>query len=133
MFVLLPIPGALADRPQDAIEPLEHGLRLSPFDPQNFTWSFFLALAYYFAGDAAKGLEDARRALALRPRWSPALTAIALCSLALGDEEQARSAALEQRTCNRAGGDLVGLIARYNPAWAEHINGALQRASQGPL
>jgi adenylate cyclase len=112
----------------EAIEPLEHGLRLSPFDPQNFTWSFFLALSYYLTGDPANGLEDAKRALALRPHWSPALIVIILCSLGLGDEAQARSASLELRTCGKTGGDLIALICRYNPAWAEHIREALGRA-----
>ena len=45
-----------AGRPQDAIEPLEHGLRLSPYDPQNFAWLFLLAVAYYFSGNAEPGL-----------------------------------------------------------------------------
>ncbi len=117
-----------AGRPQDAIEPLEHGLRLSPFDPQNFTWSFFLAMGYYFTADPAKGLEDARRALALRPNWSPALKAVVLCSLALGDETGARSAAFALDRCSQSGGDLMGLITRYNPSWSDHIDDVLRRA-----
>ncbi|HEX2134632.1 MAG TPA: adenylate/guanylate cyclase domain-containing protein [Microvirga sp.] len=108
-------------RPREAIEPLEHGLRLSPYDPQNFSWFLFLALAYYFAGEPAKGLEDARRALALRPHWAPALTALALCSEALGDSEQARLASAELKTCSASGGDLLRLLGRYNPAWAEQF------------
>jgi adenylate cyclase len=117
-----------AGRPKPAIEPLEHGLRLSPYDPQNFTWMIFLALAYYFTGNPATGLEDARRALALRPNWSPALKVMVLCSLALGDEAQARSAASQLSRCTQAGGDLMGLIARHNPSWADHIDEALRRA-----
>jgi adenylate cyclase len=117
-----------AGRAQDAIQPLERGLRLSPFDPQNFTWSFFLALSYYFAGDPATGLEDAKRALALRPHWAPALMLIALCSLALGKGDEAQEALSELRMCTKAGGDLMGLIARYNRAWAEHIAQQLERA-----
>jgi tetratricopeptide (TPR) repeat protein len=38
-------------RPEAAIEPLEHGLRLNPFDPQNFVWFQTLAFAEYFAGN----------------------------------------------------------------------------------
>jgi adenylate cyclase len=117
-----------AGRAQDAIQPLERGLRLSPFDPQNFTWSFFLALSYYFAGDPATGLEDAKRALALRPHWAPALTLIALCSSALGKGEEAQDALSELRKCTKAGGDLMGLIARYNRPWAERIAQQLERA-----
>jgi adenylate cyclase len=117
-----------AGQAQDAIQPLERGLRLSPFDPQNFTWSFFLALSYYFAGDPATGLEDAKRALALRPHWAPALTLIALCSVALGKGDEAQDALSELRMCTTAGGDLMGLIARYNRPWAEHIAQQLERA-----
>jgi adenylate cyclase len=117
-----------AGRPKPAIEPLEHGLRLSPYDPQNFTWMVFLALSYYFTGEPSRGLEDARRALSLRPNWSPALKIIILASLAIGDEAQARSAASQLRSCAQEGGDLMGLIARHNPSWADHIAEALRRA-----
>jgi adenylate cyclase len=119
-------------RPKDAIEPLEHGLRLSPFDPQNFSWFFFLAVSYYFAGDPSKGLEDAKRALALRPHWSPALVAAILCSLALGDRQQAQSACLELDASDDARGDLIRLLTRYNPVWAEQINEGLLQARRVP-
>jgi adenylate cyclase len=119
-------------RPKDAIEPLEHGLRLSPFDPQNFSWFFFLSATYYFAGDLRKGLEDAKRALTLRPHWSPALVMVTLCSLALGDTRQARSARSELEGCDAAGGDLVRLLTKYNSVWAERINEGLHVASREP-
>jgi len=121
-----------AGRPSEAIEPLEHGLRLSPYDPQNFSWFVFLALSYYFAGDPAKGLEDARRALALRPGWSPALTAMTLCAQALGDSAEARSAAKQLRASSTVGGDLMRLITKYNPGWATHIEEALLRIDGEP-
>jgi adenylate cyclase len=108
-------------RPGDAIEPLEHGLRLSPFDPQNFSWLFFLALAYYFAGDAEKGLGTARRALALRPQWTPALKVSALCCMTLGDTHQARAIVSEIHASADTGRDLTWLISKFNSAWASHM------------
>src|SRR5215831_11333383 len=40
----------------EAIGPLEYGLRLSPYDPQNFAWFNFLALARLFSGRAEAAL-----------------------------------------------------------------------------
>ena len=65
-------------RLREAIESLEHGLRLSPFDPQNFTWLFLLSAAYTFSGNAEAGLSTACRALSVRPHWIPALKMVAL-------------------------------------------------------
>src|SRR5207249_4134548 len=44
-------------RAPEAIAPLEYGLRLSPYDPQNFVWFNVLALARLFSGRAEAGLE----------------------------------------------------------------------------
>jgi adenylate cyclase len=115
----------LAGRPGDAVEPIEHALRLSPFDPQSFSWFEMLALAYYFSGSPEKGLEDAKRALVLRPGWPPALTVVALCSLKFGDHEQARSALDEIEPKGGVRSDLLSLILKYNPAWGEEIDAAL--------
>ena len=56
-------------RASEAIAPLERGLRLSPYDPQNFVWFNMLALARLFTGRAEDGLEAAIRALQVRPNW----------------------------------------------------------------
>ncbi|MEJ1158189.1 adenylate/guanylate cyclase domain-containing protein [Prosthecomicrobium sp. N25] len=104
---------------------LEHGLRLSPFDPQNFTWSVFLALAYCFSGDPAKGLDDARRALVLRPGWPAALAAVALCSSALEDREGARTAAKALRNTSEAEINPVRSIVRCLPDWSAALDRAL--------
>ncbi|MHB2165667.1 adenylate/guanylate cyclase domain-containing protein [Alsobacter sp. R-9] len=118
---------AYGGRAAEAIAPLEHGLRLSPYDPQNFTWFLLLALSHGFSGDPAKGLQEARHALALRPHWPPANLAVALCALALGDKPQARAALADAGTPDPAAGDPLGLIARYNPAWAERIGDVVAR------
>lgn len=109
-----------AGRPESAIEPLEHGLRLSPFDPQNFTWLFFLSLAYAFAGEFGQGLSTTRRALSLRPGWIPALKVAVLCSVSVGDMQQARAAVSEIQSSS-AEGDLTRLMSKLNPTWTRQI------------
>ncbi|WP_262273630.1 adenylate/guanylate cyclase domain-containing protein [Microvirga yunnanensis] len=109
----------------EAIESLEHGLRLSPYDPQNFTWLFLLSAAYTFSGDAEAGLDAARRALSVRPHWIPALKMIALCCTRLGDREQARSAASQVRSATVAEGDLARLIPYPDPGWVDEIEQAI--------
>jgi adenylate cyclase len=118
----------LAGRAKDAVEPIERALRLSPFDPQSFSWFEFLALAYYFSGYPDKGLEDARRAIALRPGWTPALSVVVLCSVALGDQEQARSALLDLKASGEPKGDLLFLVTKYNPSWGNEIDRAVAAA-----
>lgn len=126
-----------ASRPEEAIAPLEHGLRLSPYDPQNFSWLFFLGLAYCFAGDPHQGLSTARRALSLRPHWHAALKLVLLCCSKLGDVQQAHSAASELQVAD-PGGDLTRSLVRFNSAWAEeiertvHLYSAVQPTSHLP-
>jgi adenylate cyclase len=112
-------------RPQDAIEPLEYGLRLSPFDPQNFTWLFLLSVAYVFFGNPEAGLSTARRALSVRPHWTPALKMIVLCCKLLGDMPQARSAAFQVRSVSASESDLARLLPASNPAWVNQIEQAV--------
>lgn len=118
-----------AGRPKDAIEPLEHGLRLSPYDPQNFSWLFLLALAYFFADKPQQGLSSARRALSLRPHWHNALKLVVACCVSLGDLGQARSAAAELQATD-PGGDLIQSVAKFNTTWAEEINRVVHHATR---
>jgi adenylate cyclase len=114
----------MSGRPKDAIESFEHGLRLSPFDPQSFTFFCFQALACYFANQPAKGLQAAHRALELRPRWMSALQAVVLCARALGDERQAAQALEEVKVASDTG-DTLMFVLKFNPAWAEQVEKAL--------
>jgi adenylate cyclase len=120
-----------AHRPKEAIEPFEHGLRLSPYDPQHFSWLLLLALAYSFAGEPQQGLNTARRALSLRPHWHAALKLVVLCCVALGDTQQARSAASELQVTD-PGGDLIQSFARYNPDWLGEIDQAMRLVTREP-
>jgi adenylate cyclase len=90
---------------------------------------FFLALAYYFAGDPQHGLSTARRALSLRPHWHNALKVVLVCCVALGDMQQARSVVSELQSGD-PGGDLIQSVAKFNPAWAEEINRVVRQMTE---
>ncbi|MEJ1938483.1 hypothetical protein WDZ92_50455, partial [Nostoc sp. NIES-2111] len=68
--------------PEEAIESLERGLRLSPFDRQNFVWLLMLAWSYGLSGQANKGVATIRKAQDLRPDWSSGLKTLAVTALA---------------------------------------------------
>src|SRR5260370_40013745 len=48
-------------RATEAIAPLEYGLRLSPYDPQNFVWFNILPLAPLFSARARARLQPPAR------------------------------------------------------------------------
>src|SRR4028119_1225083 len=96
-----------ADQPKEAVGPLEHGMRLSPYDPQNFVWRLFLALAYSFSGDPQKAVEAAQRSLSLRPGWAAALKVEIMGWVALGDLGRARSLVSATPASSDAGSDLT--------------------------
>jgi adenylate cyclase len=114
-----------AGRADEAIGNLEHGLKMSPFDPQGFVWMFFLSVACYVSGDTEKGLEAAEQALDLRPDWSPALKLEALCCLARRDDDQAR-ALLARIPASDNDVDLSALLMKAG--WAEQIEQSLALA-----
>ena len=62
----------LGDGP-NAVERIERGLRLSPFDPFAFLHEHFLSQAYYTCGDHEAAVVWARRAAAQNPRHAPTL------------------------------------------------------------
>ena len=68
--------------------PLEYGLRLSPYDPQNFVWFNVLALARLFSGRAEAGLK-LPRGLQVRPNWWTSLEVLVCCYAALGKWDEA--------------------------------------------
>jgi len=88
-------------RAPEAIAPLEYGLRLSPYDPQNFVWFNVLALARLFSGRAEAGLEAAARALQARPNWWTSLEVLICCYAALGKWDEARRCARQMGSMTR--------------------------------
>ncbi len=116
-------------RASEAIVPLEYGLRLSPYDPQNFVWLNLLALARLFSGRAEAGLESAERALQVRPNWRPSFEVLICCYAELGKWDQARRAAQEMNAVVKQPGDVLAPLRSHNPVWAERMDGSLRRAS----
>lgn len=115
-------------RAPEAIAPLEYGLRLSPYDPQNFVWFNVLALARLFSGRAEAGLEAAARALQVRPNWWTSLEVLVCCYAALGKWDEARRCAQQMDSVTRQPGDVLAPLKAHNPSWADEMNNALQRA-----
>ncbi len=115
-------------RASEAIAPLEYGLRLSSYDPQNFVWFNFLALARLFSGRAEAGLEAAARALQVRPNWWTSLEVLVCCYAALERWDEARRCAQEMATVIKQPGDGLASLRAHNPAWNEQMSNALRRA-----
>jgi adenylate cyclase len=115
------------DGPQDAVDLLERGLRLSPFDPQNFVWLFFLACAYCLSQQPEKGLVAARRALDLRPNWASGLKILAANALAAGQERQALAAWQQAAVAADQTGDLIGMMKRSHPGWVADVERKFQQ------
>jgi TolB-like protein len=127
-YLVLGMARLFAGSPLEATQPLERGLRLNPYDPQNFVWYNVLALAYLFSGDARKARENAVRALKVRPNWRPTLETLACCDVLLGDLHAARQCAEQLATLEEAAGDVFGPLRRLNPQWAEQITALLRKA-----
>jgi pentatricopeptide repeat protein len=116
-------------RASEAIGPLEYGLRLSPYDPQNFVWFNLLALACLFSGRTKTGLEAATRALQVRPNWWTSFEVVICCYVALGKWDEARRCAQQMASVMKLPGDVLAPLKSRNPVWAERIDTALRRAS----
>ena len=112
----------------DAIAPLEYGLKLSPYDPQNFVWFNVLALARLFAGWPEAGLEAAARALQIRPKWWTSLEVLVCCYAALRKWDEARNCAREMASVTKQSGDVLAPLKRHNPIWTEQMDSALRKA-----
>ena len=112
----------------DAIEPLEHGLQLNPYDPQNFVWYNVLALAQFFTRRADNALKCVVRALKIRPNWRPAMETAACCYLALGRSEAAQECIEHMARLEKPSGDALLPFKRRNPHWIEEMIALLRKA-----
>jgi TolB-like protein len=115
-------------RALEAVAPLEYGLRLSPYDPQNFVWFNVLALARLFSGRREAALEAAARALQVRPNWWPSLEVLVCCYAALEKWDEARRYAQQMASITKQPGDVMAPLKANNPSWNEQIKCALQKA-----
>lgn len=112
----------------EAIAPLERGLRLSPFDPQNFVWFNLLGLAHLFGGRAESALEAALRSLKVRPDWLPSLETVVCCYVALDQKEKGHRLLAQIHDLKRSPGDALAPLKEGNPGWAEQIRSMLRAA-----
>jgi adenylate cyclase len=108
----------------EAVDHLERGLRLSPYDPQHFTWLFHLSWAYQLSNRLDQGLITAQHALALRPGWASGFKAVAAAALALGDLQQAVDAWQQAAVASDTGADLMSLLKRSHPSVVERLEQA---------
>jgi len=102
-----------------AVQPVERGLRLNPFDPQNFLWFRTLALAYSFSLDPGKGIAGRSQGAQARPTWRPAVEAMMICHVALGDHENARRRAEQSRQLVKTGQRCLGSVEAPQSALGE--------------
>jgi TolB-like protein len=119
-------------RASEAIGPLEYGLRLSPYDPQNFVWFNTLALARLFSGRAQPTLEAASRAMQVWPNWWTSLEVLVCCYAALGKWDEARRCAQQMATVARQPGDVLAPLKVHNSAWKEQMTNALKKSNAQP-
>jgi transcriptional regulator with AAA-type ATPase domain/TolB-like protein/Tfp pilus assembly protein PilF len=76
--------------PQEAIRRAEHGLSLSPLDPDVFFPHTSLCIAFYVAGEPEEGVRWGRKAREESPRYTGNLRFLAANLAALGKVDEAR-------------------------------------------
>jgi len=114
----------------DSIDSFERGLRLNPYDPQNFVFIQMLALAYYFAGQNEKALHAAIRASEIRPTWLPTLETLAVCYMALDRTSEAHECVRQMLELEKPKADLLALLRKHNPRWTETMAAMLRKAGR---
>jgi tetratricopeptide (TPR) repeat protein len=114
---------------EGAIAHLEHGLALTPNDPQRVAWYVFLAYAQLLAGRPAEGLESARLALAVRPKFWSSLEVLACCAVALDRVDDAKQWLKSVQNPEGTGSQLIAPLKLNNPHWGSHLAKLLQVAS----
>lgn len=111
-----------------AVASLEYGLRLSPFDPQNFVWFNILAMAHLFSGEPQRGLDCAIQALKIRPAWRTTLETMACCHVASGNLERARACLRQILDLEPQPGDIFAPLKAKNANWADQLTRMLRDA-----
>jgi TolB-like protein len=82
---------ATLGRSQEAVEACRLALKLNPRDPSNFWRHYYIAVAYFVAGDYATCLRDSKRLSRSRP-FLPSGIMWAAAAAGLGDAKEARAA-----------------------------------------
>jgi TolB-like protein/Tfp pilus assembly protein PilF len=78
--------------PDEAIEPLERALRLSPLDPLIFIVLMGFIFAHFFSGRYEEALASGKKALAINPNYTTAVLMTAISAALAGrDDETAKA------------------------------------------
>jgi TolB-like protein len=75
-------------RPDEAVEPLERALRLSPLDPLIFIVQMGFIFAHFFAGRYEEALAYAKKSLAQNPTYVTAVIMAAVSAALAGREDE---------------------------------------------
>ena len=106
--------GALG-RSREAIEACRLALKLNPRDPSNFWRHYYIAVAYFVAGDYDSCLRDSKRICRSRQFLASGIM-WAAAAAGLGDEREARAAVeycLAERPQLRVGGVAPTFMLRF--------------------
>ncbi|MGB7177443.1 MAG: adenylate/guanylate cyclase domain-containing protein [Xanthobacteraceae bacterium] len=79
-------------QPDEAIEPLERALRLSPLDPLIFIVQMGFIFAHFFAGRYEEALANGKKALAINPNYTTAVLMTAISAALAGREDETTKA-----------------------------------------
>ena len=90
-------------QPDEAIEPLERALRLSPLDPLIFIVQMGFIFAHFFAGRYEEALTAAKKSLAQNPSYVTAIIMAAVSAALAGREDEMTKA--------------VGQLLKLNPSY----------------
>jgi tetratricopeptide (TPR) repeat protein len=107
--------------PAAAIKSLEHGVKLSPYDPHMFVWYNMLAVAQLLGGEPAKARSSSLRALDIRPGWPRTFEILACCHAALGDLDEARKWSRQFLLSSIEAGDIMAPLRHRNPHFANQL------------
>jgi TolB-like protein len=118
-------------RASDAVTPLEHGLMLSPNDPQNFVWFNLLALAHLFAEQPDNALAAAVKGRKIRPEWRPLRQTLACVYASLDRLAEARSCVEEISEMTEYSGDALEPLRSRNPDWQQKLDELSSKAADG--
>jgi len=90
-------------QPDEAIEPIERALRLSPLDPLIFIVQMGFIFAHFFAGRYDEALASAKKSLAQNPNYVTAIVMAAVSAALAGREDEMTKA--------------VGQLLRMDPSY----------------
>jgi adenylate cyclase len=131
-YLLLGMYLARAGRPDEGIENLEKGMRLSPQDPLMWTLQYAMAQAHFAAGRYEEAIEWAERSLQSRAEagWPLTLATLAASRARLGDLDEARATVRVLLRLNPefsiAGFKLF--LSSAEPEFVERITDGLRKA-----